>query len=257
MDALKRSIRLLYTGRSRRAAHFRYALIGFDILVIAFFVLSTPLDPSWPLLTVDYLIGALLTADLAARYWIAPKKTAMLFEIYTIADILIVLSLLLAPFFPQNVAFLRVVHTLRLLYTFHVLRDLRRDSAFFRRYEEVITSSVNMIIFIFFMTAIVYVVQVGQNPSIKSYVDALYFTVATLTTTGFGDITLTGSTGRLLAVFIMVVGVALFLRLVRAIFQPQKVNVACPDCGLKRHDHDAIHCKHCGKTLHIETDGLD
>ena len=34
------------------------------------------------------------------------------------------------------------------------------------------------------------------DPAIGNYLDALYFTVATLTTTGFGDITLTGTTGR-------------------------------------------------------------
>jgi voltage-gated potassium channel len=93
------------------------------------------------------------------------------------------------------------------------------------------------------------------NPSIENYVDALYFTVATLTTTGFGDITLEGDSGRLLAIVIMVFGVALFLRLVQTIFRPQKVRYECPDCGLNRHEPDAVHCKHCGRVLHIETEG--
>ena len=34
--------------------------------------------------------------------------------------------------------------------------------------------------------------------SIAHYLDALYFTVTALTTTGFGDITLPGTTGRLI-----------------------------------------------------------
>jgi voltage-gated potassium channel len=35
------------------------------------------------------------------------------------------------------------------------------------------------------------------------------------------------------------------------------VHFKCPDCGLTRHDADAVHCKHCGKVIHIETEGLD
>jgi voltage-gated potassium channel len=47
--------------------------------------------------------------------------------------------------------------------------------------------------------AIVYETQHRRNPAIGNYIDALSFTVATLTATGFGDITLTGTEGRLLA----------------------------------------------------------
>ena len=76
-----------------------------------------------------------------------------------------------------------------------------------------------------------------------------------LTTTGFGDITLQGSVGRLLAMVILIVGDALLLRLVQTIFRPEKVNYRCPDYGFLRHDPDAVHCKHCGRVLPIATEG--
>ena len=79
--------------------------------------------------------------------------------------------------------------------------------------------------------------------------------MTTLTTTGFGDITLHGSVGRILAVLIMFIGVSLFLRLIQTIFRPAKVRYDCPDCGLKRHDPDAVHCKHCGRLLPIPSEG--
>lgn len=44
--------------------------------------------------------------------------------------------------------------------------------------------------------------------AIGNYIDALYFTVAMLTTTGFGDITLPGTAGRLLSILMMIVGVS-------------------------------------------------
>ena len=132
-----------------------------------------------------------------------------------------------------------------------------RNSHFFRRNEETIQSGVNLGVFVFIMTALVYVLQVNTNPQITNYIDALYFTVTALTTTGFGDITLTDTTGRILSVVIMVFGVALFLRLIQTIFRPTRVIFDCPDCGLHRHDADAIHCKHCGRVLNIANEGLD
>ena len=156
----------------------------------------------------------------------------------------------------ENLAFLRVFRSLRLLRSYHLLKDLRSQYKFFARNEGVIQSVLNLFVFIFVVTALVYVFQHDVNPQITSYTDALYFTVTTLTTTGFGDITLRGDIGRLLAVVIMVLGVALFLKLLQAVFQPAKVEYGCPDCGLKRHDPDAVHCKHCGRTLHIETEGM-
>ena len=72
---------------------------------------------------------------------------------------------------------------------------------------------------------------------------------------GFGDITLTGTTGRLLSVGVMIFGVTLFLRLAQVLFRPPKVRYECPECGLSLHDADAVHCKHCGATIHIRTEG--
>ncbi len=60
-----------------------------------------------------------------------------------------------------------------------------------------------------------------------------------------------------MAVFMMVMGVALFFRLARAIFVPAKVAHRCRNCGLDRHDPDAVHCKHCGEIVKIATHGAD
>jgi voltage-gated potassium channel len=150
---------------------------------------------------------------------------------------------------------LRAFRALTLLRSHHLLRDLRAEFKWFRLYEDVIQRSINLGVFIFVVSAAVYVTQHTLNPEIVSYIDALYFTISTLTTTGFGDITLKGQGGRLLAVLIMVIGVGLFLRLLQALFRPNKVKFKCEDCGLKIHDPDAVHCKHCGKVLYIETDG--
>ena len=135
------------------------------------------------------------------------------------------------------------------------MHDLRRDSEFFRTHEDAVIAAVNLLVFIFATSTAVLVFYIPED-SQTPYIDALYFTMATLTTTGFGDITLNSPGGKLFSVFIMVVGVALFVRLAQAIFMPQKVRHKCPNCGLFRHDPDAVHCKHCGETLRIKTGGV-
>lgn len=255
MEELHRTVRLLYTGQSQRARRFRYGLIIFDALTIVYFVTSAAL-PTLPFTTaLNAGLGLFILMDLAARFWISENRRRELTRIYTVADVLVVLSLLLAPLIAGNFAFLRVLRGLRLIHAYHLLRDLRRESLFFRRHEDAILAAVNLFVFIFVTTSLVFVLAFDDGAGFVGYIDALYFTVATLTTTGFGDITMTTPGGKLLSVFIMVVGVALFLQLVRAIFQPSKIKYKCPECGLNRHETDAVHCKHCGEPLKIETEG--
>lgn len=244
----------LYYGDGPGARRFRLALLVFDIVTIAYFIGSSMLDPNRADHTLDYSIALVLLADYIARLIVANQPWRAISEFTALTDLVVILSLL-ASTVVENLAFLRVVRMLRLLRSYHVLKELRNTSSFFRRNEEIIQSGVNLFVFVFVVTAIVYVAEAHRNPAINTYMDALYFTVTTLTTTGFGDITMSDSFGRLLTVFIMIFGVALFLRLVQTIFRPQKIAYTCPDCGLSRHDPDAVHCKHCGRTIHIRTEG--
>ena len=204
---------------------------------------------------LDYLIAVYLIADLAARCLIEKRRLLFFVTPYTLADLVVIFSLLYAPFVDSFV-FLRALRALRLLQSYHVARDLRGQYAFFRKNQDIVHAVLNLVVFIFVVAALVLVLQVHINPQINNYVDALYFTVATLTTTGFGDITLQGNTGRLIAVVIMIAGFALFLRLIQSIFRPVHVKHKCPDCGLSEHDRDAVHCKHCGRVINIETEGV-
>ncbi len=252
---LRQRLNALYTGQGRKAKRFRYGLIGFDLCSIAFIVATMPMEPHPWILAADVAIGAVILADVLARLWITPDWRRALWRPTMVIDLIVVFSLLLAPLFAQNLGFLRILRSFRLFQSYRVLRDLRQETAFFRRNEDVIVSIINLVTFIFLVTALVFTLQYKDNPAIASYGDALYFTVTTLTTTGYGDITLTGEGGRLLSVAIMVVGVALFLRLAQTVFRPPKIRHACQSCGLGRHDADAVHCKHCGTVLKIETEG--
>jgi voltage-gated potassium channel len=251
---MRERVRRFYYGDDTVARYFRFGLLILDLVTVLFFVVSSAVEPTRLWYTVDYLIASVLVLDYAARTMIANRPWHSVVRFTSIADLIVIASML-APAFIENLAFLRVVRMLRLLRSYHVVRELHDMSSWFRRNDAIIESAVSLFVFVFVVTAVVYVLEGNRNPNIGNYLDALYFTVATLTTTGFGDITMTDTAGRLLAVVIMVVGVGLFLRLIQTIFRPARVSFPCPDCGLQRHDPDAVHCKHCGRVLKISTEG--
>ena len=253
---VRQRLQALYFGDRSEARRFRFGLVIFDIVTIVFFVVASAARDQWWIVPLDLVLAITLALEFASRLYAEDDRRKHLFSVASLADVVVIGSLLL-PAFVDNLGFLRVARALRVLRSYRVLRDLRDSSVRFRLYEDVIQRTVNLLVFIFVVTSVVFVTQNDINPGIPTYVDALYFTITTLTTTGFGDITLIGPGGRLLAVIVMVVGVSLFLRLLQAIFRPSKVRYECPDCGLLVHDVDAIHCKHCGRLLHIRTEGAD
>jgi voltage-gated potassium channel len=172
-----------------------------------------------------------------------------------VLDLVVIASLFVSAL-GVNLAFLRVLRTVRLLRSYNVLGQLKKWSPTVRRNEEVISAALDFAVFVLMVSSLVFVTQRGVNPKIVDFVDALYFSVAALSTTGFGDVTLIGSTGgELLSVAMMVVGITLFFRLAQAVFRPGgKVLHPCPQCGLQRHEADAVHCKACGVVLNIPDD---
>ncbi|ODR99090.1 ion transporter [Methyloceanibacter methanicus] len=247
-------MRLLYHGHSRAAHRFRYVLLAFDIVTVAF-IIATSFTPDQPWIEyLDVFFGVIILTDFLARLWVSPHPAREFLHISTWADIIAIFSFL-APIVGEGLGFLRVLRTVRLLHTYQLMSMLRADFPFFRRNEETVIAVVNLIVFLFITTGLVYETQHYRNPSIGNYVDALYFTVTTLTTTGFGDITLEGSLGRLIAVMIMIFGVTLFLRLLQTLLRPQKVRYPCHGCGLQRHEVDAVFCKACGAKLNIPDEG--
>jgi voltage-gated potassium channel len=249
-------VRELYEADTLEAHRFRFGLLAFDIATIVFIVATSFLPREDWIEIADILIGLFVLADVVARVAISRDRFRGLHLPSTWIDLIVVVSFL-APIVGEGAGFLRILRTLRLLRTYQVLMLLRSENRFFRRNEDVIVAATNLCVFLFVMSGIVYETQHWKNPAIANYVDALYFTVTALTTTGFGDITLQGTSGKLISVAIMIVGVTLFLRLAQVVMRPPKVRHPCPTCGLQRHEPDAVHCKACGQILNIPDDGID
>lgn len=245
---MRRQLHLLYYGDTPLARRFQVGFIAVDLAVIAFF-LATPLLSDHPrFLIIDYTVAALVGLDLLARAFASLDVRRWLLRPDVWVDVVILIALL-APMWIVNLAFLRVLRLWTLFRSPIVWRELRAHR--FDRWEEPIKAVVNLVTFLFVMTGFVYTAFAYRVPGIDGYLDALYFTVATVTTTGFGDITLPGPWGRIASVVAMIVGISLFVRLAQALVKPRKVTYECPRCALMRHEPDAVHCKACGHILQI------
>ena len=252
--SLKGKLTNLYEGSSRKSQRFRYGLRNLDIVTVIFLLITTFFYEYPVIIVMDVVFGFYIAMDYLARLWISPKKKPFLLNTLNITDVVVILSFL-SPLLGASFAFLRSLRILRLLRLYRLQNELTRDFEYFRLHEDVILSAMNLFIFIFLVSELVFVTQVKYNEHVTNFLDAMYFTIAALTTTGFGDIILHGNVGRVLSIVIMIFGVSLFLRLVQTTFRPSKVRFTCAACGLFLHENDAVHCKHCGIVLNIPSDG--
>jgi voltage-gated potassium channel len=251
--ALKKTLTELYLGNNARARRFRLLLLGLD-LVLVLPVLFWALTGHGAERGVNLVLAVPVVLDLAARLWTARHPVKEIFSPYGFADAAVLVSVL-APLLSASLSFLLFLRVLRLLRSYRILRRWRTPFGWFHRHEETVFPALNLVIFLYAMTGIVYATESGINPGIRDWSDALYFTVTALTTTGFGDVVMKGPHGRMISVIIMIFGVSLFLRLVQVLLRPDKVHFTCPKCGLQRHERDATHCKACGTILEMPSEG--
>jgi voltage-gated potassium channel len=250
---LRSTLRLLYHSQSSGAQRFQFSVLIVDLAIIAFFIATPLLREYKSFLWIDYSIAALLAADLIARALASTDILRWLRQMPVIIDIFI-LATLLAPTWLVGLGFLRILRLWTLTRTSGFWRPLKKRG--FGVYQEAIQAVINLLVFLFVVTGFVYTGFSDRgDDGIHGYIDALYFTVATVTTTGFGDITLPGTGGKLASIIIMIIGISLFVRLAQSIFRPTKVHFPCPQCGLQKHEPDAVHCKACGHILNIPDHG--
>ncbi|EHS51078.1 Ion transport 2 domain protein [Rhizobium sp. PDO1-076] len=250
---LRQRLASLYFGHHTAAIRFQAALMVIDLAIIGFFLAGPYLRDRPTYLILDYGIAVWIALELIAQWSASPSTRRFLTKPMTWIDIF-VLGTLLFPQWLFNFAFLRVARiwavVQRPVFTLMLHRLGLREQV------DVVTAFINLIVFLFLVTGFVYTFFFYAEDAGSGFIDALYFTVATVTTTGFGDITLPGTAGKLTSIVTMIIGISLFVRLAQAIVRPYKVSFPCPECGLQRHDADAVHCKACGHVLNIPDEGM-
>lgn len=245
---LRSRVRALYFGHTQSAVRFQGVLLVLDILIIGFFIGSqfiVELDWFW---IVDAAIATFLAFDLFARLFAFGTLRRWVKYPTTWID-LIVLATLLFPAVLHNWGFLRILRLWTLINGerfWNVIARGKWDDTYVEDLTKAITT---LVVFILMAAGVTQAFFLGDHPRLNNFVDAVYFVVTSLTTTGYGDITLDTAWGRVFMTALMLVGISLFFSIAQKVFAPVRKIVRCTGCGLDRHDLDARHCKVCGVEL--------
>jgi voltage-gated potassium channel len=231
-------------------------IVGLVLLSSGIFVAETydiPDSVRNDLDAIDTVILIIFAVEYVLRLWSAENKVNYLVSFYSIIDLMAIL-----PFFIGIVdfSFIRLLRSLRIL---RLIRFIDNKYLFgsINTEDGVIFARILFTLFaiIFIYSGLIYQVEHPVNAKVfHTFLDAFYFSIVTMTTVGFGDVTPISDNGRLLTVLMILTGIALIPWQIgdlikRLVKTANQVETVCPGCGLTFHDADAVFCKQCGTKL--------
>jgi len=247
-------------------------IILLNLAICSIFVIETyPVSEATRRLlwNTEVIIVLFFIVEYVARLYGAKSRLKQLIDVYSIVDFIAIvptLSLLVLPLFglTANFGFIKVIRVIRVFRIFRFLRFTADLHFFFGsitvRLLNLIRLFLTILMIFFISSGLFFHVESISNPGVRTFGDAFYFTVVTLTTVGFGDITPLSEAGKWVTVLMILSGIILIPWQVSRIAKEwihiaTKKEVLCPGCGLRYHDENASHCKSCGHIIYQEYDG--
>lgn len=202
---------------------------------------------------LDTIILVIFAVEYLLRFWCAEQPFKFIFSLYGLVDLMAVLPFLLGA---VDIRFIRIFRWFRILRLIRFIEGktifgyvTSEDVAIFAR----IIFTLFAIVFVY--SGLIYQVEHPVNAELfRTFLDAVYFSVSTISTAGLGDIVPISETGRLMTILMVLTGI-IFIPwqlgdLVKQLVKTgNRVEVACTSCGLSVHDDDARFCKSCGTLL--------
>jgi len=181
------------------ADHTEHYLQGAAVLFLAAYAVPIiePSVPQWVHTTCEWIIGATWVSfgiDYIARLCLAPHKAKWFWS--NLPSLIILIIPILRP--------------LRLLRLVTLLTVLNRSSMHSLRQRVAVYASGAVILLVFCGALAVTEAERGKpGSSIENFMDGLWWSAVTMTTVGYGDTYPVTHTGRLVAIALMVGGIAL------------------------------------------------
>ncbi|MBY6189502.1 ion transporter [Microbulbifer agarilyticus] len=261
----KRLNEIIFGTDSPAGKNFDVFLIWAILLSVAL-VLFASVESLWvrfgeTFYVLEWFFTGLFTVEYLARIYCARDRREYVTSFYGIVDLLAILPSYLALIF-TGATYLMVIRLLRVLRIFRVLKLVRylRDANLLvrslwqaRRRILVFYTSVLVICIIF--GSVMFIVE-GPRHGFTSIPKSIYWTIVTITTVGYGDITPHTPLGQAIAAMTMLIGysiIAVPTGIVTAELAHElgreKQLARCHNCGKSGHDADAEYCKQCGYRL--------
>lgn len=265
-NPLKKKLREVIFGTETPAGRrFDLALIACIVLSVALVYLDTVAEihqtyGKWIYL-LEWVFTLIFTVEYGLRLYCSTNPLRYSLSFYGIVDLLSILPSYLALFFPGANMTL-VIRVLRLFRIFRVLKLLRYLSEGNMLLRAMMESSRKVFIFFFSVSliimvlgAVMYVIE-GPENGFTSIPKSVYWTIVTITTVGYGDITPHTSLGQAIAALTMLLGYSI-IAIPTGILTAeigQEINRSrdlrrCANCLKKGHEPAAHYCDNCGSEL--------
>ena len=211
----------------------------------------------------EWVVTILFTIEYILRLICIKKPGKYIFSFFGMVDLLSTIPKYLSFFF-MGTQYLTAFRALRLLRIFRILKLVRYTGASHSLIRALRASRTKISIFIFFVLivsvllgTVMYLVE-GPEHGFNSIPHSVYWTIVTLTTVGYGDISPETGLGQFLATFIMIIGygiIAVPTGIVSAEYASAKERInddkgrCCPNCATDILRNDAKFCRVCGYEL--------
>ena len=244
----------------------------FDIVVIATIVASVVVVMLESSPSVDALLGRelrmaewcftlLFLVEYILRLLTVRRPLHYARSFFGIIDLLAVLPAFVALILPGS-HYLAILRLLRVLRVFRVLKlvPYMKEAVLIMTALRASQRKITVFLFAVLIVAailgsLIYVIE-GEEHGFTSIPRSMYWTIVTLTTVGYGDLTPQTGLGQVLAMIIMVMGygiIAVPTGLVTAEVVSQTIQVRdqrrCKACGRSGHQPGAAYCGFCGSAL--------
>ncbi|GIZ08238.1 ion transporter [Flavobacterium sp. UMI-01] len=267
-ERFKQHTYIIIYGTSTKAGRiFDLVLLGLILLSVLLVMLETVANFNFKyhfeLVFLEWIITVFFTIEYALRILSINRPWKYIFSFYGIIDFLAILPMYLTFIFVGSNVF-TVVRSLRLLRLFKIVNHPQFHSQSVQLKQAINASKGKIVVFIYFVLiitiligSIMYVVE-GEQSGFTSIPAGIYWTIVTLTTVGYGDISPVTPLGQFIASLVMILGygiIAVPTGIVTAEIAKshQKTiphpETPCPGCGTDDYPKNARFCHNCGHSL--------
>lgn len=212
----------------------------------------------------EWVVTILFSIEYVLRIICINKPYKYIFSFFGIIDLLSTIPKYLS-FFVVGSQYITAFRALRLLRVFRILKLVRFVGESNNLVRALKQSRTKIFVFVFFVLiisvllgTIMYLVE-GPEHGFTSIPHSVYWTIVTLTTVGYGDISPETALGQFLATLIMIIGygvIAVPTGIVSAEYTSKwkkeksfSDGQSCEDCGTEILRSDAHYCRKCGHKL--------
>jgi voltage-gated potassium channel len=213
----------------------------------------------------EWLVTILFSIEYLLRIICIKKPVKYIFSFFGVIDLLSTIPKYLS-YFVVGSQYITAFRALRLLRVFRILKLVRFVGESNNLLRALSASRTKIFVFVFFVLiisvllgTIMYLVE-GPQHGFNSIPHSVYWTIVTLTTVGYGDISPETGLGQIIATLIMIIGygiIAVPTGIVSAEYTSKKKDAAdydegraCQNCGADIHRKDSVYCRKCGQNLY-------